>query len=88
MKGEMYNFYLDTEGEKQTSLVGNINDLRSIKVKEIGGVPIEKLQAHYEIQRDRAGKMDGGFPDHVVGFPQKSSVPLPPHTVKMYKVSQ
>lgn len=87
MDGEMFNLYIDTEGEQQKALVGNIKDLQSIKVKEIGGVPIEKLQAQYEAQRDRAGAMDNGFPDYIVGFPEESSVPLPPDTVKVYKVS-
>ncbi len=86
MKGELYNFYTDTNGEQQTALLGNVKDLRSIKVKEIGGVPIEKLQAHYEIQRNRAGKKDGGMPDRIIGFPDQTRVPLPPDTVKVYKV--
>ena len=85
-KGDLYNMYLDTEGEQQRSLVGNMKDLRSIKVKEIAGIPIEKLQAQYEIQRDRAGKRDGGMPDRIVGFPDTTPVPLPPGTVKVYKV--
>ena len=86
MKGEMLNMYTDEQGEQQTALVGNIYDLRSKKIKEIGGVPIEKIQAHYEIQRDRAGRKDRGFPDRVVGFPEQSTVPLPPDTVKVYEV--
>lgn len=86
MKGEMLNMYTDEQGEQQTALVGNIYDLRSKKIKEIGGVPIEKIQAHYEIQRDRAGRKDRGFPDRVVGFPEQSTLRLPPDTVKVYKV--
>ena len=86
MKGELYNIYTDTEGEQQTTLLGNVKDLRSIKVKEIGGIPIEKLQAHYEIQRNRAGKKDGGLPDRIVGFPDQTPLQLPPDTVKVYKV--
>lgn len=86
MKGEMLNMYTDEQGEQQTALVGNIYDLRSLKIKEIGGVPIEKIQAHYEIQRDRAGRKDRGFPDRVVGFPEKSNLRLPPDTVRVYKV--
>lgn len=85
MKGELYNIYTDTEGEQQTTLLGNVKDLRSIKVKEIGGIPIEKLQAHYEIQRNRAGKKDGGLPDRIVGFPDQTPLQLPPDTVKVYK---
>lgn len=87
MKGEMLNMYTDEQGEQQTALVGNIYDLRSLKIKEIGGVPIEKIQAHYEIQRDRAGRKDRGFPDRVMGFPEQSSLRLPPDTVKVYKVN-
>ena len=86
MKGDLYNFYTDTEGEQQTSLLGNVQDLRSIKVKEIAGIPIEKLQAHYDIQRNRAGKKDAGMPDHMIGFPDQTPVPLPPGTVNVYKV--
>ena len=86
MEGEMRNIYTDEQGEQQTASVGNIYQLRSKKIKEIGGVPIEKIQAHYEIQRDRAGRKDRGFPDRVVGFPEQSTVRLPPDTVKVYKV--
>ena len=86
MKGELYNIYTDDKGEQQTSLLGNVKDLRSIKVKEIGGIPIEKLQAHYEIQRNRAGKKDSGLPNRIVGFPDQTPVHLPPDTVKVYKV--
>lgn len=86
MKGDLYNIYTDTEGEQQTSLLGNVQDLRSIKVKEIAGIPIEKLQAHYDIQRNRAGKMDAGMPDRMIGFPDQTAVPLPPGTVNVYKV--
>lgn len=85
MKGDLYNLYQDTHGEQQTALLGNVKDLRTIKVKEIAGVPIEKLQAHYEIQRNRAGKKDGGMPDRIVGFPDQTRVPLPPGTVNVYK---
>lgn len=85
MNGDMYNLYIDTEGEQQKALVGNVKDLRSIKVKDIGGIPIEKLQAHYEIQRNRAGKKDNGFPDRFMGFPEESRVPLPPGTVKVFE---
>ena len=87
MNGDMYNLYIDTEGEQQRALVGNIKDLRSVKVKDIGGIPIERLQAHYEIQRNRAGKKDSGFPDHFMGFPEASDVPLPPDTVTVVEVS-
>ncbi len=86
MKGDLYNFYTDSEGEQQTSLLGNVQDLRSIKVKEIAGIPIEKLQAHYDIQRNRAGKKDAGMPDRMIGFPDQTPVPLPPGTVNVYKV--
>lgn len=86
MKGDLYNIYTDTEGEQQTSLLGNVQDLRSIKVKEIAGIPIEKLQAHYDIQRNRAGKKDAGMPDRMIGFPDQTPVPLPPGTVNVYKV--
>ena len=87
LKGDLYNIYTDTHGEQQTSLLGNVKDLRQVKVKEIGGIPIEKLQAHYEIQRNRSGKKDAGLPDTVIGFPDiKSRVPLPPGTVNVYKV--
>lgn len=87
LKGELYNIYTDTQGEQQTRLLGNVSDLRRVKVKEIGGIPIEKLQAHYEIQRNRAGKKDPGMPDTIIGFPDQTRVPLPPDTVRVYKVS-
>lgn len=78
--------YTDTNNEQQTSLLGNVADLRSIKVKDIGGIPIETLQAHYAIQRDRQGKKDDGMPNSIIGFPDDRQVQLPPDTVKVYTV--
>lgn len=88
MQGELYTIYMDDKGEQQTSLLGNVKDLRSIKVKEIGGIPIEKLQAHYEIQRNRAGKKDGGLPDRIVGFPDKTNREMPPDSITFTKTGK
>lgn len=80
--------YTDTSGQQQSTLLGNVADLRTVKVKEVGGIPIEKLQAHYDIQRDRQGRKDSGMPSSIVGFPDERQIPLPPDTVKVYAVSE
>ena len=88
MKGELYNIYTDDQGEQKKKRLGNLKELRSIKVKEIGGIPIEKLQAHYEIQRNRAGKKDEGLPDRILGFPDKLKTrrEMPPDSLMFSKV--
>lgn len=85
-KGDLFNMYTDTNGAQQSMLLGNVADLRTVKVKEIGGIPIEKLQAHYEVQRDWQGRKDSGMPSSIVGFPDDRQLPLPPDTVKVYTV--
>lgn len=88
MDGDMYNIYTDESGEQQSKLMGNMGDLRTIKVKEVGGVPIEKLQAHYDIQRDRAGKKDTGMPNFILGFPDDRQVPIPTSAITVQKARQ
>lgn len=78
--------YTDTSGEQQSVLLGNVADLRTVKVKEVGGIPIEKLQAHYEHQRKQNGKRDTGMPSSIVGFPDDRQIELPPNAVKVYEV--
>lgn len=58
--GEMYNEYLDLEGAVQRVPVGNIGDLRSLKVDEIGGVSMRDLQR--AVRELRGGR--------IVGFPR------------------
>ena len=43
-RGEMYNEFVDMDGEVQRVAVGNISDLATVQVEEIGGVPISELQ--------------------------------------------
>ena len=85
MDGDMYNIYTDESGEQQSKRMGNMGDLRTIKVKEVGGIPIEKLQAHYDIQRDRAGKKDTGMPNFILGFPDDRQVPIPKSAITVQK---
>ena len=80
--------YTDTSGEQQSVLLGNVADLRTVKVKEVGGIPIEKLQAHYEHQRNQRGKRDRGMPSSIVGFPDDRQIELPPNAVKVYEVGK
>lgn len=58
--GEMYNEFVDTEGKVQQIYIGNIGDLRSIKVEEVGGISVEELQR--SIKGFKGGR--------VVGFPK------------------
>jgi hypothetical protein len=58
--GEMYNEFVDSDGKVQQIYVGNIGDLRSIKVEEVGGIRVE------ELQRSVKGFKGG----RVVGFPK------------------
>jgi hypothetical protein len=58
--GEMYNEFVDSDGKVQQIYVGNIGDLRSIKVEEVGGVSVQELQR--SIKGFKGGR--------VVGFPK------------------
>lgn len=59
-EGEVYNKFIDASGTIQQVYVGNLSDITSIKVTQIGGVPIEQLQR--SIRGFRGGQ--------VVGFPK------------------
>lgn len=58
--GDMFNEYVDKDGEVQMVSVGNLGDMTSITVKEIGGIPVERLQK--SIRGFKGGR--------VVGFPR------------------
>lgn len=58
--GDMYNEFVDANGKVQQAFVGNLADLRSLKVKEIGGVDIKDLQK--SVKGFRGGR--------IVGFPK------------------
>lgn len=68
----MYNLFIDRDGEPNQVKVGNIADLTSVNVKDIGGIPTQSLAAAVG-ERDTA--MAGGkmmvFPD----FPRKDATP-------------
>ncbi|PRW56651.1 expressed protein isoform A [Chlorella sorokiniana] len=55
--GDMTNMFVDKDGEVQRVPVGNIADLRTIEVSEIGGVPISELQK--SIKGLRGGRVTG-----------------------------
>lgn len=72
---KVYNVFLDKNGEEQRRYVGDIRDVRSFKVKDLGGISVERLQ--------RASK--GRFDGTVTAFPDdKYAIPLPPNT-PLYK---
>lgn len=58
--GEMFNEFVDKDGNVQQVALGNLADLTSIQVTEIGGVEVEQLQK--SIKGFRGGR--------VVGFPK------------------
>ena len=67
--GTMVNVF-DQDGEMAMQKLGNINDLKEVKIQDIAGIPIEQIQAEYAELKDPSGKaMQGKFPDHVIGFP-------------------
>jgi hypothetical protein len=56
-QGEMYNEFVDREGQVQKVYVGNLSDLTSVKVSEVGGVPVEELQR--SVRGFRGGRVVG-----------------------------
>ena len=66
----MYNVYLDGYGEEQRKYVGDIRDVRSISVKDFGGLSAERLQ---QVSKGRFRGALTVFPD------EKKEVPLPPN---------
>lgn len=62
--GEMYNEYMDVEsGEVRQAYVGNLKDVRSVRVREIGGIRMEELRK--SVQGFKGGD--------VIGFPRAVS---------------
>ncbi|PSC72567.1 hypothetical protein C2E20_4174 [Micractinium conductrix] len=55
--GDMFNQFVDKNGKVVRVPVGNIGDLRSITVEEVGGVPIRELQR--SIKGLRGGRVTG-----------------------------
>ena len=72
LNGDMYNLFIDRDGEPNQIKVGNIQDLSTVPVKDIGGIPAESLAAAVG---ERDAGMSGGkmmvFPD----FPRKDATP-------------
>lgn len=67
---KVYNVYLDRNGEEQRRYVGDIRDVGTFKVKDMGGISVERLQ------RASRGRFDGtitAFPD------DNTDIPLPPN---------
>lgn len=56
-QGEMINEFVDAEGRVIKVPVGNIADLRTVTVEEIGGVPVRELQR--SIRDLRGGRLTG-----------------------------
>ncbi|EIE25318.1 hypothetical protein COCSUDRAFT_61541 [Coccomyxa subellipsoidea C-169] len=72
---KVYNVFLDKNGEEQRRYVGDIRDVRSFRVKDLGGISVDRLQ--------RASK--GRFDGTVTAFPDDNNdIPLPPNT-PLYK---
>ncbi|KAK9835698.1 hypothetical protein WJX74_006156 [Apatococcus lobatus] len=72
LNGDMYNLFIDKDGEPNQVKVGNVADLASINVKDIGGIPTQSLAAAVG---ERDSGMAGGkmmvFPD----FPRQDASP-------------
>lgn len=58
--GDTFNEYVDQDGQVQQVYVGNLKDIQSVKVSEIGGISVE------ELRRSIKGFKGG----QVVGFPK------------------
>lgn len=69
--------YLDSYGEEQRKYVGDIRDVRSISVKDFGGLSAERLQ---EVSKGRFRGAVTVFPD------EKKEVPLPPNAPSFQKI--
>jgi hypothetical protein len=41
--GDMFNMFVDADGEVQRVAVGNIKDLETIGINEVGGMPVSQL---------------------------------------------
>lgn len=58
-RGEMTNLFVDKDGKVNRVPIGNIGDLRTVTVKEVGGVPVTELQK--SIKGLRGGRITGFF---------------------------
>lgn len=66
--GEMYNAFIDGEGNPQKVRVGNVADLKEVEIDAFGGVPIDEMKT-------RVGKVGGR---KLTVFEEPSDVYMPP----------
>ncbi len=72
LNGDMYNLFLDRDGEPNQIKVGNVQDLSTVNVKDIGGIPAQSLAAAVgERNKGMAGGKMMVFPD----FPRENASP-------------
>jgi hypothetical protein len=43
-KDEIFNIFGDKNGERQTMYVGSMKDLKTLKIEQLGGIPVSKLK--------------------------------------------
>ena len=67
-RGEMYNEFVDANNKVQQVYIGNIGDITSIKVEEVGGVSVRELQK--SVKGFKGGQ--------VIGFPKVPDANSPP----------
>ena len=66
----MYNVYLNENGEETRKFVGDIRDVQTFRVKDLGGLSAERLR---KLSRGRFDGTITAFPD------EKKEVPMPPN---------
>lgn len=60
VRGDTFNEYMDAQGDVQRVFVGNLKDIQSVKVTEIGGISVNELRS--SIKGFKGGR--------VIGFPK------------------
>ena len=67
---KVYNVYLNENGEETRTFVGDIRDVQTFRVKDLGGLSAERLR---KLSRGRFDGTITAFPD------EKKEVPMPPN---------
>ena len=70
---KVYNVYLNEYGEETRKFVGDIRDVQTFKVKDLGGLSADNLR---KLSRGRFNGTVTAFPD------EKKEVPMPPNAPK------
>lgn len=59
-RGNLFNFYQDTDGQQKITPVGSVDDLKKFKISEIGGMKLDRDVTVVAFQDNTPGLLPPG----------------------------